>query len=128
MKNSYGEEGDPQQVSLTRKISIGELKAYLLMEVTDKKPFFLPFNMYNWETMSDLLEKISEWGAKYDPDFDENNLHIKLYGGDYLRKYDLYVDDDEDPASFVKVPALHDDDKLYRFIKDFKKAHKEKTG
>ena len=98
------------------------------MDVTDKKAFFLPFNMYNWETMSDLLKKISEVDAKYDPDFDENNIQIKLYGGDYLRQYDLYVDDDEDPASFVKVQALHDDFKLYKFIKNFKKAHKEKTG
>jgi hypothetical protein len=54
------EIGTPQEsdnVTISPKITIGDLKAHLLTSVTKNRAFFFQFNMYNWETLDDLQNK-----------------------------------------------------------------------
>jgi hypothetical protein len=52
--------------------------------------------MNNWDTLADLKKKTLEWNAKYNPD-QQHDL-IRLYTGERLSKFDLWIEPKKDEA------------------------------
>jgi hypothetical protein len=74
-KNS-DEEPKKLSLKLDENTKIGDLKSLLVRKLTDFNPFFLEFNMYNWETLGDLKLKLEMQTHK------QNKEEIILFGGE----------------------------------------------
>ena len=81
--------------------------------------------MSNDENLKDLVVRTKEWNKKYEPNQDQ--LIIRLYGGDNLHKYNLYIDLLDDEKQFCKVSNLYDDTSIYDFVKKFRNAFAEEN-